>query len=268
MYVNHCQFWPDSPPDVGWINMVREPVDLAASSYYYSVDAEARHSEKAALDALEERKSSGSCGCYKLEFDACVRQRAQHNCTDFVGRDGLMVHATDFFCEHRHNEAHCRLGAGPDASAQTRLEARTQLGLATANVRDKYFFVGLTEEFVRSVNVLEALLPKWFAGASEELGKMARMKELTLHNPLTGTNMSGCVSDEARDLPEPFTRTLTRTRTRTRTPTRTPTLTRHETCSRRTSLPAPRSLSSMRRSSRPSGSDTPLWRISSRTSSM
>ena len=126
IYVNHCQFWPDSPPDVGWINMVREPVDLAASSYYYSVDAEARHSEKAALDALEERKSSGSCGCYKLEFDACVRQRAQHNCTDFVGRDGLMVHATDFFCEHRHNEAHCRLGAGADASAQTRLDARTQ----------------------------------------------------------------------------------------------------------------------------------------------
>jgi len=201
IYVNHCQFWPDSPPDVGWINMVREPVDLAASSYYYSVDAEARHSEKAALDALEERKSSGSCGCYKLEFDACVRQRAQHNCTDFVGRDGLMVHATDFFCEHRHNEAHCRLGAGAEASAQTRLEARTQLGLATANVRDKYFFVGLTEEFVRSVNVLEALLPAWFAGASEELGKMARMKELTLHNPLTGTNMSGCVSDEARHLP-------------------------------------------------------------------
>jgi hypothetical protein len=28
-----------------------------------------------------------------------------------------------------------------------------------ANARDKYFFVGLTEEFVRSVNVLEALLP-------------------------------------------------------------------------------------------------------------
>jgi hypothetical protein len=52
---------------------------------------------------------------------------------------------------------------------------------------------------VRSVNVLEALLPAWFAGASEELGKMVRMKELTLHNPLTGTNMSGCVSDEARD---------------------------------------------------------------------
>ena len=66
-------------------------------------------------------------------------------------------------------------------------------------MRDKYFFVGLTEEFVRSVNVLEALLPDWFAGASEELGKMARMKELTLHNPLTGTNMTGCVSDEAKD---------------------------------------------------------------------
>ena len=28
---------------------------------------------------------------------------------------------------------------------------------------------------------------------------MARMKELTLHNPLTGTTMTGCVSDEARD---------------------------------------------------------------------
>tara|TARA_B100000787_G_C15975425_1_gene199237 strand:+ start:271 stop:534 length:264 start_codon:yes stop_codon:yes gene_type:complete len=79
------------------------------------------------------------------------------------------------------------------------LEAETQLGIAAANVRDKYFFVGLTEEFVRSVNVLEALLPDWFAGASEELGKMARMKELTLHNPLTGTNMTGCVSDEAKD---------------------------------------------------------------------
>lgn len=159
IYVNHCQFWPDAPSDVGWINMVREPVDLAASSYYYSVDAEARHSEKAALDALSERKAFGKCGCYKLEFDACVRERAKHNCTEFAGRDGLMVHETDFFCEHRHNEAHCRLGATRDASPQSRLEAQTQLGLASANVRDKYFFVGLTEEFVRSVNVLEALLP-------------------------------------------------------------------------------------------------------------
>ena len=60
---------------------------------------------------------------------------------------------------------------------------------------------GEPEEFVRSVHVLEALLPAWFAGASEELGKMARMKELSRHNPLTGTNMSGCVSDEARHLP-------------------------------------------------------------------
>jgi hypothetical protein len=106
IYVNHCQFWPDAPSDVGWINMVREPIDLAASSYYYSVDAEARHSEKAALEALAERKAFGSCGCYKLEFDACVRERAKHNCTEFAGRDGLMVHETDFFCEHRHGEAH------------------------------------------------------------------------------------------------------------------------------------------------------------------
>lgn len=199
IYVNHCQFWPDAPSDVGWINMVREPIDLAASSYYYSVDAEARHSEKAALEALAERKAFGSCGCYKLEFDACVRERAKHNCTEFAGRDGLMVHETDFFCEHRHGEAHCRLGATKEASKEMRLEAQTQLGVAMANARDKYFFVGLTEEFVRSVNVLEALLPDWFAGASEELGKMARMKELTLHNPLTGTTQTGCVSDEAKD---------------------------------------------------------------------
>ena len=185
MYINHAQFWPDAPSDVGWINMVREPVDLAASSYYYSVDAEARNSERLALDALADRRDFGSCGCYKLEFDACVRERAQHNCTSFADRDGLMVHETDFFCEHRHEEAHCKLhGRVRSQTTNEIVEADTQLSVAAKNVRDGYFFVGITEEFVRSVNVLEALLPEWFEGATEELGKMERLKELTLHNPL------------------------------------------------------------------------------------
>ena len=199
LYINHCQFWPDAPTDVGWINMVREPIDLAASSYYYSVDAAARHSEKAALEALEERRNAKECGCYKLEFDQCVRERALHNCTSFADRDGIMVHETDFFCEHLHGEAHCRLGSQRDETTAL-FEKDTQLGVAARNVRDRFFFVGLTEEFVRSVNVLEALLPDWFDGASEELGKMERLKELTQHNSLTGTNMTGCVSDEAKDL--------------------------------------------------------------------
>lgn len=204
MYINHCQFWPDAPSDVGWINMVREPIDLAASSYYYSVDAQARHSEKAALDALAARRALGNCGCYKLEFDHCVRRRAEYNCTSFAERDGLIVHETDFFCEHRHAESHCRLGAKKkkDTTEKTfQLDVATsQLDVAATNVRERYFFVGLTEEFVRSVNVLEALLPEWFEGASEELAKMERLKELTIYNSLTGTNMTGCVSDEAKDL--------------------------------------------------------------------
>ena len=112
-----------------------------------------------------------------------MRLRAEQGC-----KKESLVSETFFFCSHDHTPMRKRRDADCDVDT------------AAANARDRFVFVGLTEEFVRSVSALEVLLPDWFAGASEELSKMRELKVSSSYNPLTGTNLTGCVSDEAKRL--------------------------------------------------------------------
>ena len=159
-YVNHCGFWPAAPPDVAWINLLREPVARTMSGYYYKVDPAAR-GEGPVREALEELQQEKKCGCFKREFDMCVRQRRNKNCP----LD--MSSAASYFCS-------------PDEACS--------IELAHARATSRYAFVALADEMVRSVASLEAILPSWFAGASEIFGEMKESLALTTErNPLTGT---------------------------------------------------------------------------------
>ena len=159
-YVNHCGFWPAAPPDVAWINLLRDPVARTMSGYYYKVDPAAR-GEEPVKEALEELQQEKKCGCFKREFDSCVRQRRNKNCP----LD--MSSAASYFCS-------------PDEVCS--------IELAHARATSRYAFVALSDEMVRSVASLEAILPSWFAGASELFGEMKEsFASTTERNPLTGT---------------------------------------------------------------------------------
>jgi hypothetical protein len=173
-YVNHCGFWPAAPPDVAWINLLRDPVARTMSGYYYKVDPAAR-GEGPVKEALQELQQEKKCGCFKREFDMCVRQRRNKNCP----LD--MSSAASYFCS-------------PDEACS--------IELAHARATSRYAFVALADEMVRSVASLEAILPSWFAGASELFSEMkdTNMASTTERNPLTGTTMEGCVSNAAKHM--------------------------------------------------------------------
>ena len=159
-YINHCGFWPDAPPDVAWINMLRDPVSRTMSGYYYKVDPASR-GKTLASEALRQQKSDPKCGCFKREFDTCVRQRRRQGCPL------EMSSAASYFCAP--NEQGC------------------DSDLAINRADERYTFVGLTEEYVRSVSALEALLPSWFNGASEMLEQIHDTRVTADRNDLTNT---------------------------------------------------------------------------------
>ena len=90
-YINHAGFWPDAPPNVGWINMVREPLDWLNTRFYYEVD-ESRGEDAQAT--LQKRFQDTQCGCYKLEYDECVRTQHRNGCPLSTGAEDL----TRFAC--------------------------------------------------------------------------------------------------------------------------------------------------------------------------
>ena len=77
-YINHAGFWPDAPNNVGWINMVREPLDWLNTRFYYEVD-DSRGAD--AKTTLEKRRLDTKCGCYMLEYDECVRTQHKNGCS-------------------------------------------------------------------------------------------------------------------------------------------------------------------------------------------
>lgn len=72
IYINHCNYVSDLPGEFVWINMMREPVERAASEFYYEVsETRGEHG----LDDLHTREKDIPCGCPYDEFDECFRKR-------------------------------------------------------------------------------------------------------------------------------------------------------------------------------------------------
>jgi hypothetical protein len=191
MYINHCNLWVDAPANVGFFNMVRQPFEHDESWYYYGVDPEARPPELAEKELLK-RKEKGTCGCYKLEYDKCVHIRQANNCSvQFSGANFRQ------FCNAAEKWGH-------DQSKKVSLhtpQSDTKFWCdPIQSLLKKYVFVGLTEQYARSVATLERLLPDWFTGASELIADANPAKQTHIKNNMTGTYKMGCISRAAKSI--------------------------------------------------------------------
>lgn len=191
MYINHCNLWMDAPDNVGFFNMVRHPFEHDESWFYYGVDPDARPQELAEKE-LGKRKAKGACGCYKLEYDKCVHIRHANNCS-------LQFSGANFrqFCNSPEKWGHdqSKKESMHTPASDTKFWCDT-----TQSLLSKYVFVGLTEQYVRSVATLERLLPDWFTGASELIANATPAKQTHMKNNVTGTYKMGCISKVAKNL--------------------------------------------------------------------
>ena len=173
LYINHCNTWLDAPPDVGFFNMVRQPYEHDESFFYYAVDPEARPMESVEKEMAKQQKDV-QCGCYKVEYDHCIRLRKTNNCS--------------LTFENAHRRQFCDAPAKWINPAKNIPKSDTKFWCdPLQSLRSRYLFVGLTEQYARSVATLERLLPDWFAGASEVLADMPQAKTTSEKNKLTGT---------------------------------------------------------------------------------
>ena len=171
-YINHAGFAGDLAPNTWSINMVRNPLDRASSSYYW-----VRREDAISLEKVERLQSMGECGCWGLEFDQCVIVTVEQQCTHGV----LDFKQWRYFCE-------------PEESTCT-------VELAIHRMRTRYRVIGLTEEFDLTLRLLEHALPSWFQNASGiyHASRNAFTHPTPWYNNLTGTTTTG-VSKRALSL--------------------------------------------------------------------
>jgi hypothetical protein len=177
VYVNHAsvvtRLAPPHNPDIGWINLVRDPVARAASMYYYAVDPTSR-SQAQAAEELAKRKADFNCGCHNLDFDACVQTMVDNGCSFRIQSQ------MTYFCS---------IDAPPSPTGHP---INCTADAALAQVERLYAFVGLTEELALSLAALEVLLPSYFAGALAAAKAVPRhmQRHTSIRNPLTNTTGS------------------------------------------------------------------------------
>jgi dermatan/chondrotin sulfate uronyl 2-O-sulfotransferase UST len=185
-YINHCNYIEGLPSDYVWINMAREPVEREVSHYYYTVDPNLRGKK---AEASVELQKADPCGCAYMEFDTCIKFRYEStkpNCT----------HALDYI-------SLSQMGFFRSISPKAEIEESREPIIDIFNrIKNKYLFVGLTDEFELSVRMFEKLLPQFFAGAVTVYADYPHSRATSDENPLTKTKLTGAISNRARKILE------------------------------------------------------------------
>ncbi len=166
VYKNHAHYAPGFE-DRDWVSVVRDPLALFNSHFYYAVDTEIR--KASGFKVLEIRKKDKLCGCYALEFDECIDTMYKNNCTIKLKQQ------MDYFCVNKD----------PNCTVEK----------ALSNA-EKYVLIGLTEEMALATQMLEKLVPWVFRGQAEAV--MVKKRSTHLFNPVTNTTLNGAISARSR----------------------------------------------------------------------
>eukprot|EP00096_Caligus_rogercresseyi_P011298 TRINITY_DN4404_c0_g1_i1.p1 TRINITY_DN4404_c0_g1~~TRINITY_DN4404_c0_g1_i1.p1 ORF type:complete len:333 (+),score=63.69 TRINITY_DN4404_c0_g1_i1:29-1027(+) len=152
LFVNFEDFGEVNPI---YINLVRHPVDRIISWYYYIRNPSYQfvaNDEPIEFDAL---KSGGKAiGSLKRSFEDCVRKGIPE-CTYVKGQYVLGGHNGG----SHHSQISFFCGMHPDCHIFESIKAYDR---AVENVEKYFAVVGVSEEFKKSLKILEAYVPRFF----------------------------------------------------------------------------------------------------------
>ncbi|XP_077544909.1 heparan sulfate 2-O-sulfotransferase pipe [Haemaphysalis longicornis] len=156
-HVYFVDFQSFGHPYPAYVNMVRDPVERLASSFYYR-----RAVAAANLNA------SGNKQPWLLEtFEDCVKQEREE--CSFHGGGQHRSLSVPYFCGHDNR---C-----------LSVQNTWALNTALRNIERHYAVVGVLEDLNVTLALLEKLLPRFFRGASEVYGKRGLHANCNLRRP-------------------------------------------------------------------------------------
>jgi hypothetical protein len=163
--------------DAVWINIVRDPVELAMSAYYYSVDIQTRV-YSLAMKEYNKRKSEG-CGCSEVEFEDCVE---------------MALVSKHKFCMEKY------LNLPSQMSYFCSPEEDCTVEVAIGHVMRDYLFVGLNDHISKAAKVWGKHIPLLanLSYVMENKMNQSFKRVTSVRNNLTHTRRPGALSSETR----------------------------------------------------------------------
>ena len=158
-YIDFTEFDPGFRPV--YVNLVRDPVDRIVSWYYYTRAPWYRLEVDPETNRTVMNGDPTPVRDLKTKLDDCILEGRPECLFEpgqrvYLGTQG-QSHCSQisFFCGHAEEEGCHEFGS------------RAALAKAMENVERRYAVVGVTEDFDKSLRVLEAYVPRFFRGASD-----------------------------------------------------------------------------------------------------
>ncbi|XP_034658965.1 heparan sulfate 2-O-sulfotransferase pipe-like isoform X5 [Drosophila subobscura] len=150
-HTNWVNFTAHDMPRPIYMNLVRHPIEKVISAYYYM-----RHPKFAAQSVRRNpRKKIQDKTYYDMTFNECVKQRIAPHCV-FDAHNPFNGDWRRFNLHLCGNAAICK-----------QLNSEATMQMAKRNVEQEYAVVGTWEQTNVTLAVLEAYIPRFFAGAAK-----------------------------------------------------------------------------------------------------